>query len=515
MPQRYRRRMALQQTPNPKKRMARPHVSLWKKCQGKWGKNIFCPHACEGRFTMHNNLQQCACHTPEFACSVQLDTVSIQVLVQQSKVSTRSIDSLFFCNRSLGQSCFGQCGAWSRAWRLHWFCIPVVQWCNLRIIWFSDWPLLQRMYCSLSLYPPLSSFIHIYPLRHQPAQAPPSAWTHLDVRPLWGHRLCPQRAAKWAAELWGWSSQKACSRSVGPCLGEKFQRINHWLIWFRAWALHFCLWQAKRELLGSKSRSKDLIPGIPCLQIVDLMWIFALAALFVCLVGVRCDTVEYVFDCTWIVLVVRLQHWCRPLWLHIAGCSVSTAFLLRSLPRNLLRWLEGWELKGVRECEKHWSLEFVGQIKIHRKMSIQFDSKDWKWKEAKIQAPCRVKLIYAAMWRVLRPVPPTSWNAVRIFLASDTPHSVNNPGSKNWMKLAILEHRVIKVIFHGHPGTDFPLPWLLKRGRERERVTIHLNTRGETSFWTGLRRIPRFWQWLVRRWDRLLCNCYWKLKTYH
>lgn len=130
----------------------------------------------------------------------------------------------------------------------------------------------------------------------------------------------------------------------------------------------------------------------------------------------------------------------------------------------------------MRECEKHWPLEFVGQIKIHRKMSIQFDSKDWKWKEAKIQAPCRVKLIYAAMWRVLRPVPPTSWNAVRIFLASDTPYSVNNPGSRNWMKLAILEHKFIKVIFHGHPGTDFPLPWLLKRGRERERVTIHLNT---------------------------------------
>ena len=44
------------------------------------------------------------------------------------------------------------------------------------------------------------------------------------------------------------------------------------------------------------------------------------------------------------------------------------------------------------------------------------------------------------------------------------------------MKLAILEHKVIKVIFHGHPGTDFPLPWLLKRGRERERVTIHLKS---------------------------------------
>ena len=52
----------------------------------------------------------------------------------------------FSCNRSLGQSCFGPCGAWSRAWRLHWsilvhtdsVIITVVQWCNLRMFSFSD-----------------------------------------------------------------------------------------------------------------------------------------------------------------------------------------------------------------------------------------------------------------------------------------------------------------------------------------------------------------------------------------
>ena len=111
----------------PKEENGQASCFFVKKVPGEVREEYLLPHACEGRFTMHNNLQQCACHTPEFACSVQLDTVSIQVLVQQSKVSTRSIDSLFFCNRSLGQSCFGQCGAWSRAWRLHWFCIPVVQ----------------------------------------------------------------------------------------------------------------------------------------------------------------------------------------------------------------------------------------------------------------------------------------------------------------------------------------------------------------------------------------------------
>ena len=131
---------------------------------------------------------------------------------------------------------------------------------------------------------------------------------------------------------------------------------------------------------------------------------------------------------------------------------------------------------GTQRCERMWEALVFG-VRWSNKNPSKEDSKDWKWKEAKIQAPCRVKLIYAAMWRVLRPVPPTSWNAMRIFLiASDTPYSVNNPGSKNWMKLAILEHKVIKVIFHGHPGTDFPLPWLLKRGRERGREWLFIWT---------------------------------------
>lgn len=151
------------------------------------------------------------------------------------------------------------------------------------------------MYCSLALNPPLSSFIQIY-------------------RPTWTSDLCEDTDSalrELRSELRNFGAgppKKLAPGPCGPCLGEIFRGF-FWknLIWGPA-LLHFCLRQAKRELLGSKSRSKDLIPGIPCLQIVDLMWIFALAALFVCLVGVRCDTVEYVFDCTWIVLVVRLQH---------------------------------------------------------------------------------------------------------------------------------------------------------------------------------------------------------------
>ena len=63
--------------------------------------------------------------------------------------------------------------------------------------------------------------------------------------------------------------------------------------WFKEPLERFDSWNS----VPADSGSYDILCG-------SLLWLL----FFVCLVGVRCDTVEYVFDCTWIVLVVRLQH---------------------------------------------------------------------------------------------------------------------------------------------------------------------------------------------------------------